>query len=124
MEKRKQVGYPADLDLSKYEVIFWAEGDCMDAPDAPIRIKSGQRLKVRGYEGIFNPFADIEQVRGKVCAIQYIAEGKRYFAVKEVVGIDELTGCLRMAYYNPQKTFVSLDAKAIEKLYFVDGVVE
>ena len=123
MEKRKQVGYPADLDISE-NAAFWADGDCMDAPDAPIRIKNGQRLKVRGYDGIFNPFADIEQVRGKVCAIQYLADGKRYFAVKEVVGIDELTGRLRMAYYNPQKTSVSLKVDPIEKLYFVDGVDE
>lgn len=123
MEKRKQVGYPADLDISE-NAAFWADGDCMDAPDAPIRIKNGQRLKVRGYDGIFNPFADIEQVRGKVCAIQYLADGKRYFAVKEIVGIDELTGRLRMVFYNPQKTFVFLDAEAIEKLYFVDGVDE
>lgn len=123
MEKRKQVGYPADLDISE-NAAFWVDGDCMDAPDAPIRIKNGQRLKVRGYDGIFNPFADIEQARGKVCAIQYIVDGKRYFAVKEIVGIDELTGRLRMVYYNPKKTFVSLKVETIEKLYFVDGVEE
>lgn len=123
MENRKQVGYPVDLEISD-NAAFWADGDCMDSPEAPLRIKNGQRLKVRGYDGIFNPFADIEQVRGKVCAIQYLADGKRYFAVKEVVGIDELTGRLRMVYYNPQKTFVFLKVDAIEKLYFVDGVEE
>lgn len=124
MKQRKQIGYPADQELSKYDVKFLADGDCMNSPDAPIRIKNGQQLRVRGYDGDFNPFADIERVRGKVCAIQYIAEGKRYFAVKEIVGVDELAGCLRMVYYNPQKTFVSLRVEAIEKIYFVDGVIE
>ena len=33
------------LDLSKYEVRFWVDGDCMDAPEAPIRLKDGQKLK-------------------------------------------------------------------------------
>lgn len=124
MERQKQTGYSAELDLSQYDVRFWADGDCMDSPDSPIRIRDGQRLKVMGYDGDFNPYADIEQVRGKVCAIQYIANGKRYFAVKEIVGIDELTGSIRMVFYNPQKTFVSLKVDAIEKLYFVDGVEE
>ena len=122
MERRKDLGYPTDMDLSEVEVRFWADGDCMNSPDAPIRIKNGQRLRVMEYDGDFNPFADIERVRGKVCAIQYIADGKRYFAVKEIVGVDELAGCLRMVYYNPQKTFISLRVEAIEKIYIVDGV--
>jgi hypothetical protein len=122
MESRKQVDYSKDLDLSRYELRFWADGDCMDAPSAPIRIKNGQRLRVHEYDGVFNPYADIEKVRGKVCAIQYVTGGKRYFSVKEIVGIDEITGTLRMVYYNPQITPVSLKIEAIEKVYFVDGV--
>ncbi len=123
MNNKNQVGYLPSLEVSD-EAAFWADGDCMNSPEAPIQIKNGQRLKVHGYDGIFSPFADIDKVRGKVCVVQYITQGKRYFAVKEITGIDEITGRLRMAYYYPQKTSVSLSVEAIEKVYFVDGVEE
>ncbi len=127
MEKKKQIGYPVDLDLSKCEVRFWVDGDCMDAPEAPIRLKKGQRLKVHDLEcddGVFHIYRHIEEMRGKVCAIVSIHNGKRYCVVKEVVGLDELTGCLRLAFYNPKKTDVYLKMDAIERVYIVDGVAE
>ena len=100
MEKKQQVSYPADLDLSKYEIRFWVEGNCMDAPEAPMRLKDGQRLQVHELEcddGVFHIYRHIEEMRGKVCAIISKQNGKRYCVVKEVVGLDELTGCLRLA---------------------------
>lgn len=109
MEKKKQIGYPVDLDLSKCEVRFWVDGDCMDAPEAPIRLKDGQKLKVHELEcddGVFHIYRHIEEMRGKVCAIVSRQNGKRYCVVKEVVGLDELTGCLRLVFYNPKKTDV------------------
>ena len=127
MEKKKQIGYPVDLDLSKCEVRFWVDGDCMDAPEAPIRLKDGQRLQVHELEcddGVFHIYRHIEEMRGKVCAIISKQNGKRYCVVKEVVGLDELTGCLRLAFYNPKKTNVSLKMDAIERVYIVDGVAE
>lgn len=124
MELDGKNGVSKDIEINEYNTRFWADGDCMNSPEAPIRIRDGQRLRVHGYDGVFNPYADIEQVRGKVCAIQYVIKGKRYFAVKEIVGIDELAGSLRLAYYYPQKTFVALKVDAIEKIYIVDGVEE
>ena len=124
MEQQKQTGHSAELDLSQYDVRLWADGDCMDSPKAPIRIKDGQRLSVHKYNGIFNPYADIGKVRGKVCAILYIVDGVRHAIVKEIVGIDEITGSLRLKYYNPKETIVSLKIDAIERLYIVDGVIE
>lgn len=124
MEKRKQVGYPVAIDLANYDVRFWADGNCLDSPDSPIRIKDGQRLIVHKYNGLFNPYADIDKVRGKICAILYIVEGVRYAIVKQIVGIDEITGTIRLKYYNPEETIVSLKIDTIEKLYVVDGVEE
>ena len=124
MEKKEHVGYPVDMELSKYEVRFWADGDCMDSPDAPIRIKNGQRILAHKYDGVFNPYGDIESVKGKVCCILYIAQGKRFGVVKEVMGIDELTGTLRLKFYYPQVTIVLLKIDAIEEVYIVDGVEE
>lgn len=124
MEKKEQVGYSTNTDLSECVFRFWADGDCMNSADAPIRLRNGQRLSVHKYDGVFNPYADIEAVRGKVCVFQYITQGKRYFAVKEVVGIDELTNSLRLKYYYPQETIVSLKIDAIEQVFIVDGVIE
>lgn len=124
MKQQKQIGYPVDLDLKQYDVRFWVVGDCMDSPEAPIRLKDGQRLKVREYDGDFNPYADIDKVRGKVCAILYIVEGVRYAIVKQIVGLDEITGSIRLKYYNPNETIVSLKIDTIEKIYIVDGIEE
>ena len=109
MEKKEQVGYSTNTDLSECVLRFWADGDCMNSADAPIRLRNGQRLSVHKYDGVFNP---------------YITQGKRYFAVKEVVGIDELTNSLRLQYYYPEKTAVYLDIASIEQVYIVDGIVE
>lgn len=124
MERKEHIGYPADVDIDKFEVRFWADGDCLDSPDAPIRIKYGQRLIVHEYDGIFNPYslADMDKVRGKVCCILYIVEGVRYSVVKEIVGIDEIIGSIRLKFYNPEETIVSLKIDTIERLYIVDGV--
>lgn len=122
MERKEQIGYPVAMDLDSYDVRFWADGDCMDSPNSPIRIRDGQRLIVHKYNGLFNPYADIEKVRGKICGILYIVEGMRYAIVKEIVGIDEITGSIRLKYYNPQETIVSLKIDTIERLYLVDGV--
>ena len=124
MEKKEQVGYSTDTDLSECVLRFWADGDCMNSEDAPIRLRNGQRLSVHKYDGVFNPYADIEAVRGKVCVFQYITQGNRYFAVKEVVGIDELANSLRLKYYYPQETIVSLKIDAIEQVFIVDGIAE
>ena len=124
MENKAQVGYPIEIDLSKYDVRFWVDGDCMNSPEAPIRLRNGQRMRVHKYDGVFNPYRDIEAVRGKVCCFQYITQGKRYMAVKEVVGIDEIANSLRLKYYYPQETIVSLKIDAIEQVYIVDGVIE
>ena len=124
MENKVQVGYPIEIDLSKYDVRFWVDGDCMNSPEAPIRLRNGQRMRVHKYDGVFNPYRDIETIRGKVCCFQYITQGKRYMAVKEVVGIDDLTNSLRLQYYYPEKTAVFLDIASIEQIYIVDGVIE
>ena len=123
MEQKEQKAYPVDVEVSD-KAAFWVDGDCMNSVDAPIRLRNGQRLSVHKYDGVFNPYRDIEAVRGKVCVFQYITQGKRYFAVKEVVGIDELTNSLRLKYYYPQETIVSLKIDAIEQVYIVDGVIE
>ena len=124
MEKKEQVGYSTDTDLSECVLRFWADGDCMNSVDAPIRLRNGQRLSVHKYDGVFNPYRDIEAIRGKVCVFQYITQGKRFFAVKEVVGIDELSSSLRLQYYYPEKTAVFLDIASIEQIYIVDGIAE
>ncbi len=91
-------------------------------PRCPIRIKNGQRILAHKYDGVFNPYGNIESIRGKVCCFLYISQGKRFAAVKEVVGIDELTGTLRLKFYYPQETIVLLKIEAIEQVYIVDGV--
>ena len=123
MENKVQVAYPVDVEVSD-KAVFWADGDCMNSPDAPIRLRNGQRLSVHKYDGVFNPYRDIEAIRGKVCVFQYITQGNRYFAVKEVVGIDELANSLRLKYYYPQETIVSLKIDAIEQVFIVDGIAE
>lgn len=122
MEVRNNIGFASDLQISE-DAAFWVDGDCLNSNDAPMRLQDGQRLKVHRLEG-FNPFADIEQVRGKVCVIIYQADGMRYAVAKEVVGLDEITGSLRLKYYNPEETIVSLKIDTIEGFYLVDGVVE
>ncbi len=123
MEKKEQVAYPVDMEVGDNARI-WVDGDCMNSPDAPIRLQDGQRLRVHKFDGVFNPYADIAKVRGKVCVVQFIKENKRYFVVKEIVGLDEITGSLRLAFYYPQKTIVSLKIDAIEQVYIVDGVMD
>ncbi len=123
MERKRQVAYPVDVEVSD-KAVFRADGDCMNSPDAPIRLQDGQRLRVHKFNGVFNPYADIEKVRGRVCVVQFIKENKRYFAVKEIVGLDDITGCLMLAFYYPQKTLISLKIDAIEQVYFVDGVMD
>jgi hypothetical protein len=123
MEQKEQKAYPVNVEVSD-KAVFWADGDCMNSPDAPIRLRNGQRLSVHKYDGVFHPYGDIEAIRGKVCVFQYITQGKRFFAVKEVVGIDELTNSLRLQYYYPEKTAVFLDIASIEQVYIVDGIAE
>lgn len=123
MERKEQKAYSVDMEVSD-KAAFWADGDCMNSADAPIRLRNGQRLSVHKYDGVFNPYRDIEAIRGKVCVFQYITQGNRYFAVKEVVGIDELANSLRLKYYYPQETIVSLKIDAIEQVFIVDGVIE
>ena len=99
----------------------------MNSPDAPLRLKDGQRLKVNELEcddGVFHIYRHIKEMEGKVCCFIYRARGKRFSMVKEFVGIDEVTGCLRLVYYNPKKTDVYLKIDAIEKVFVVDGVAE
>lgn len=115
-------GYPLDKELCE-GVNFWVSGECMDSPLSPIRLKDGQRLIVHKYDGVFYPFADIDKVRGKVCCIEYEAKGKRYFVVKEIVGVDELANKLNLMFYNPKKTIIQLHVDAIRQLWLVDGVV-
>lgn len=122
MDNKNQVGYLPSLEVSD-DAAFWVDGDCLNSNDAPMRLQDGQRLKVHRLEG-FCPSADIEQVRGKVCVIIYQADGMRYAVVKEIVGLDEITGSLRLKYYNPEETIVSLKIDTIEGVYLVDGVVE
>lgn len=122
MEVRNNIGFAADLQISE-DAAFWVDGDCLNSSDAPMRLQDGQRLKVHRLEG-FCPSADIEQVRGKVCVIIYQADGMRYAVVKEIVGLDEITGSLRLKYYNPEETIVSLKIDTIEGVFLVDGVVE
>lgn len=126
-------GYSMDMgiDSNEYNTRFWCDGDCMDSPDAPIRIKDGQRLRVHGldcsdgkYPAYSYIYSHLKELRGKVCAIIYVIDGKRYGVVKEFVGIDELDGALRLAYYYPKKTYVGLKLDTIEKIYIVDGVEE
>lgn len=121
MEQKKSD--QANLDLSRYDVRFWADGDCMNAPKAPIRIKSGQRLIAHRYND-FNPYADIATVAGKVGVMVYQVDGVRYAAVKEIVGIDEIAGTLRLKYYYPEETIVSLKIDSLEAVYIVDSVTE
>lgn len=118
----KITGYPLDVVISE-NVEFWVNGECMDSPQAPIRLKDGQRLIVHKFDGIFYPYADIERVRGKVCAIEYEAKGQIYFAVKEIIGIDELSNKINLMFYNPKKTIIQLNIDAIRQLWLVDGVV-
>lgn len=118
----EQMGYPVEMDLCKCDVRFWADGDCMNSPDAPIRIKNGQRVLVHAYKDDFNIYRDGDKLYGKVCVVQYVANGERHFAVKEITGFDELTGLLRQSFYYPKKTDVYLAISAIEKVYIVDGV--
>ncbi len=131
MEKKIPVQYsrpyPTDVDLSQYDVRFWVEGDCLDSPDSPIRLKDGQRLRVHELErdeGVFHIYRHIEEMRGKVCTIMFVENGKRYCLVKEVIGLDEPTGTLRLTYYNPKKTDIYLKIDSIERVYIVDGVID
>lgn len=123
MEQKEQKAYPVDIEVSD-TAAFLVDGDCMNSADAPIRLRNGQRLSVHKYDGVFNPYRDIEAIRGKICVFQYIIQGKRYFAVKEVIGIDEITNTLRLQCYYPEKTIVFLDIASIEQVYIVDGVIE
>ena len=52
MERKKQIGYPVAMDLDSYDVRFWADGDCMDSSDSPIRIKNGQRVFAHSFTGM------------------------------------------------------------------------
>ena len=122
MERKEQIGYPVAMDLDGYDVRFWADGDCMDSPDSPIRIKNGQRVLAHAFAGDFNIYRDADKLYNRVCVVQYVASGKRYFAVKQVTFFDELAGLLRLTFYNPKKTDVYLAINAIEKVYIVDGV--
>ena len=109
MEQKEQKAYPVDVEVSD-KATFWADGDCMNSPDAPIRLRNGQRLSVHKYDGVFNPYRDIEAIRGKVCMFQYITQ--------------ELTNSLRLQYYYPEKTAVYLDIASIEQVCIVDGIAE
>ena len=120
--ERKQVAYDSSLPIAK-DATFRVDGSCMDSPLSPIRMKDGQQLSVHPFQGDFNAYADIEKVMGKVCVVQYLYLGNRYFTVKQIIGIDELADTLRLMFYYPEKTEVAVRIKAIERIYFVDGVV-
>lgn len=122
MMKRKQIAYDCKLPIGE-SATFSIDGSCMDSSLSPIRLKDGQRMLVHPFPGVFSAYADIEKVRGKVCVIQYLQSGKRYFAVKQVAGFDEIADSLRLVYYYPERTEVSIRAGAIERLYIVDGVM-
>ena len=117
MKKMKQTCYIDD------NTRFWVDGDCLNSDDAPMRLQDGQLLRVHRLEG-FTPFADIERVKGKVCVIIYQVDGVRSAAVKEIAGLDEITGSLRLKYYNPEETIVLLKIDTIEAVYLIDGVAE
>lgn len=121
-DNNKVIGYPLGSTICE-NANFWVCGSCMDSPLSPMRLKDGQRLIVHEYEGVFYPFADIDKVRGKVCCVEYEARGKKYYVVKEIIGVDELANTLRLMFYYPEKTIVSINANAIRRLWFVDGVV-
>ena len=122
MEDNKQIGYPANIEVGD-NTSFWVEGDCLNSSDAPMRLQDGQKLIVHRLED-FNPYTDIEKVRGKVCVIIYHAKGMRCAVVKEIVGLDEIAGSLRLKYYNPKVTIVQLKIDKIESIYLVEGVKE
>lgn len=119
---REQAAYEVCAAISE-SATFTVDGDCMDSIESPIRLKDGQRLLVHKFDGYFSAYADIEKVRNKVCVLQYTKMGMRYFAVKEIVGYDEITDSLRLQFYYPEKTIMCVKAKAIEQLYLVDGVI-
>lgn len=119
---RSQTAYSASAVIGE-GCTFTVDGSCMDSDEAPIRMKDGQRLAVHQFDGYFSAYADIEKVRDKVCVIQYLWRGMRFFAVKQIVGYDEISDCLRLVYYNPERTMVTVNAKAIEQIYYVDGVI-
>ena len=121
-DNNKVIGYPLETFVCK-DTTFWVSRDCMDSPQSPMRLKDGQRLIVHEFEGVFYPFADIDKVRGKVCAIECEIKGKKYYVVKEIIGIDELSNKLNLMFYNPEKTIVQLNIDTICRLWFVDGVV-
>lgn len=94
----------------------------MDSPSSPLRMRDGQQMIVHEVE-MFRPYRDIEKVRGKVCVIQYSHWGYRYFIAKEIVGVDPLSERLKLRYYNPQRTDLSLNVREIERVWVVDNVI-
>lgn len=119
--KKQQIGYPVDSEVND-ATRFWADGACMDSAKSPIRIKDGQRLIAHKYKyGDGLTFADYQNIKGKVCVILYRLEGVLYGVVKEVWGIDEIANALRLKYYNPEETIVSLKIDYINQIYIVDG---
>lgn len=98
--------------------IFPISGDCMSSPDAPITIKDGQKVFCSKYEGsIYN----IDALSGKVCII--LCDDGHKGVCKEVWGIDEILDVLRLKYYVPEQTIVSIKIDRIKDIYIVEGVI-
>lgn len=98
--------------------IFPISGDCMSSPDAPITIKDGQKVFCSKYEGsIYN----IDALSGKVCII--LCDDGHKGVCKEVWGIDEILDVLRLKYYVPEQTIVSIKIDRIKEIYIVEGVI-
>lgn len=98
--------------------IFPISGDCMSSQDAPITIKDGQKVFCSKYEGsIYN----IDALSGKVCII--LCDDGHKGVCKEVFGIDEILDVLRLKYYVPEQTIVSIKIDRIKDIYIVDGVI-
>lgn len=119
--KRMQEAYKLTDEVS-LATRLWVQGDCMDSPSSPLRMRDGQQIIVHEVE-MFRPYRDIEKVRGKVCVIQYSHWGYRYFIVKEIVDVDPLSERLKLRYYNPQRTDLSLNVREIERVWVVDNVI-
>lgn len=99
------------------KAVFSISGDCMSSPDAPITIKDGQKVVCHKFNG---SIYDIDALKGKVCIILCDDEGKG--VCKEVWGIDEILDVLRLKYYVPEQTIVSIKIDRIKDIYIVEAV--
>lgn len=123
---KQKTGFPLNIEINE-NTRFWCEGDCMNSEKSPIRIKDGQQLRVHkfeyGYGGILT-LADFFKIKGRVCAITYILDGMIYCVIKEVVGFDDVANAIRLKFYYPEETRISLGLEMIDSIFIVDGVIE